>query len=52
MEYKVCAGCQRLRLTTDGSHHQRGKVKRWICNLCIAKKNESIYASKKNANKN
>lgn len=43
---KVCASCQCARLLTDGQHYQRGKVKRWICKLCIERRNPSIYASK------
>ena len=43
---KVCGSCQTARLLTEGQHYQRGKVKRWICKICIERKNPSMYASK------
>ena len=43
---KVCGSCQTARLLIDGQHYQRGKVKRWICKICIERKNPSMYASK------
>lgn len=44
---KVCFGCQRSRPLAEGQHIVRNKIKRWICNTCLDRKNVSTYASKK-----
>ena len=43
---KFCFGCQNMRKLSEGQHIQRGRTKRWICNICLAKKNVSDYAKK------
>lgn len=48
---KYCAGCQKWRLPTDGQTVLRNKKNRWICTTCLARANESPYASKKRSAK-
>lgn len=43
---RFCTGCQQFRRPEDGKKEKRGKVTRWICNWCLARKNISIYQSK------
>jgi hypothetical protein len=47
VEQKMCTGCQRLRSTENGEYQQRGKIRRWICKVCVAKTNVSLYTYRK-----
>ena len=45
-EKKFCAGCQSWRLVTEGTTVMRNKRNRWICKVCLERKNVSMYATK------
>ena len=47
MDKKFCFGCQLFKDLDQGKNVVRGKIKRWVCNVCLARKNTSTYASKK-----
>jgi molybdenum cofactor biosynthesis enzyme MoaA len=44
---KFCAGCQKWRLLSEGQTVVRNKRNRWICNVCLARKNDSPYTTRK-----
>jgi hypothetical protein len=44
---KFCSGCQQLREESDGKKVLRGRITRWMCNICLEKKNVSLYQSKR-----
>jgi len=43
---KFCSGCQQLREESDGKKVLRGRITRWMCNICLDKRNVSLYQSK------
>ena len=43
---KFCAGCQKWRLLSEGQTVVRNKRNRWICNVCLARKNDSPYTTR------
>lgn len=48
LDQKFCTACQQLRTPVGGifSTSAKNKIKRWMCAVCVAKKNVSIYSSK------
>jgi hypothetical protein len=43
---KYCTACQGMRSIEGGQTYKRKTTTRWVCNACVNRKNESIYASK------
>lgn len=44
---KFCFGCQKMKSITQGQNVIRNKTNRWICNVCLARKNKSDFAKQK-----
>ncbi|MFN7323054.1 MAG: hypothetical protein ACK5SP_02155 [bacterium] len=46
MTYRFCTSCQVDRPSEGGIVKLHKTNKRWICRLCVARKNPSIYSNK------
>lgn len=49
---KFCTGCQRYKKESEGKLVERRRMKRWICSVCLDRKNVSVYAKKRGSDAN